>query len=324
MTGRLALAKPAVRVGQKARIALTGPSGAGKTWTALTIAQELAGDGRILLVDTEEGSGALYANRFNYEHLQWAPPYDPRELTATLAQARGYSVVIVDSLSHFWDDEGGTLDIVDSVAARHTSKNSFAAWKEGTPIQKDMVRGMLRCPAHVIVTMRAKTEYVLEQITDKNGRTVNVPKRVGLAPVQRAGLEYEFTVLGMLELNHQLVIDKSRCDLVADKRYLAGKAGDFARVFAGWLSTAEPEPEPPALADEATKGLIQQEIQRHKGERFGAVKAVLEAHGITPVPGWGNTLTQPQADALLGDLVQLTEGAVEPNGATPEPEAVTA
>src|SRR5579859_8010062 len=159
---RLSLAQPAVRAGQKARIALTGPSGAGKTWTALSIATVLAADeGKVLLIDTEEGSGALYADEFRYEHLRWMPPYDPRELTDTLGAAgHEYAVVIVDSLSHFWDDEGGTLDIVDSVAARSSSGNTFAAWKQGTPIQKDMVRSFLRCTAHVIVTMRSKTEYV--------------------------------------------------------------------------------------------------------------------------------------------------------------------
>lgn len=237
-TNRLSLAQPAVRTGQKARVALIGPSGAGKTWTALTVATELAQGGKVLLIDTEEGSGALYADKFKYDHLRWNPPYDPRELTSTLEQAKDYAVVIVDSLSHFWDDEGGLLDIVDSVAARSSSKNSFAAWKEGTPIQKDMVRAFLRIDAHAIVTMRAKTEYVLEQ-DERTGRTA--PKRIGLAPVQRAGMEYEFTVIGLLELNHQLVIDKSRCDQVADKRYLAGKAAQFGKTLAEWLAGAAPE-----------------------------------------------------------------------------------
>jgi hypothetical protein len=237
MADRLALAQAAVRTGQKARVALIGPSGAGKTWTALTVAGEFGK--KILLIDTEEGSGALYADKFAYDHLNWLPPYDPRDLTSTLETAgQNYDVVIVDSLSHFWDDEGGLLDIVDSVAARSSSKNSFAAWKEGTPIQKDMVRSFLRCGAHVIVTMRAKTEYVLEQ--DERGKTA--PKRVGLAPVQRAGLEYEFTVIGLLELNHQLIIDKSRCDLVADKRYLKGKSAEFGKALAGWLAGAAPTP----------------------------------------------------------------------------------
>lgn len=249
---RLALAKPAVRAGQKARIALSGPSGSGKTWSSLSIATEFAGaEGKILLIDTEEGSGALYADKFTYDHLVWAPPYDPRELTDTLRQAgEQYAVVIIDSLSHFWDDEGGTLDIVDSFAQRSTSGNTFAAWKQGTPIQKDMVRAFLRCAAHVIVTMRAKTEYVIEETVTASGRKTTAPKRIGVTPVQRAGLEYEFTILGQLGLDHQLVIDKSRCDEVADKRYQPKKEREFAKALKTWLDSAAPQeiPAEPAAA----------------------------------------------------------------------------
>src|SRR5260221_12402122 len=112
MADRLSLAQPAQRTGQKARVALIGPSGAGKTWTALTVGGEFGK--KILLIDTEEGSGSLYSDKFTYDHLNWLPPYDPRDLTSTLeAAGQNYDVVIVDSLSDFWDDEGGLLDIVD-------------------------------------------------------------------------------------------------------------------------------------------------------------------------------------------------------------------
>lgn len=251
---RLALAQPAVRAGQKARIALSGPSGAGKTWTALSISRYLRDDpsGKVLLIDTEEGSGALYADEFpglKYDHLRWLPPYDPRELTETLAGAgREYAVVIVDSLSHFWDDEGGTLDIVDSVAQRSPSGNSFAAWKQGTPIQKDMVRAFLRCGAHVLITMRSKTEYVIEETVSSNGRKSSTPKRIGVTPVQRAGLEYEFTFLCSLGLDHQLVVDKSRFAEVADKRYLPKKEVEFAKAIKAWLDGAAVEVQPTAPA----------------------------------------------------------------------------
>ncbi len=108
-------------------------------------------------------------------------------------QGDDYEVIVVDSLSHYWEGEGGTRDIVDAAAARARG-NSFAGWKEGTPAQNDMIMGLLTAPCHVVVTMRSKTEYVLEE---RNGR--QVPRKVGMAPIQRAGLEYELTVTADLD-----------------------------------------------------------------------------------------------------------------------------
>ena len=83
---RLNLAVPAQKQQLKARVAITGPSGSGKTYTALEWARVLAGDGTVLLVDTERRSSLLYADRFTFDALPWDPPYDLDDagLTETL------------------------------------------------------------------------------------------------------------------------------------------------------------------------------------------------------------------------------------------------
>jgi hypothetical protein len=259
----------AVRRGNKARVALAAPAGGGKTYTALVLATELADSGPILVVDTERGSASLYADQFEFQTLKWEPPYNPTELGQVIGEVAGdFAVVVVDSLSHFWMGEGGTLDMVDAASER-AKGNKFAGWKTGTPAQNDMVDAMLRAPAHVIVTMRSKMEYVQEK--DERGK-VNI-RRVGMAPVQRDGIEYEFTVTADLDIEHRLMVAKTRCSILADKVYRPGHAGEMGKALHEWLDGAEsdtaaraplasvPDDGPPPFT-EADETLVPVEVQR--------------------------------------------------------------
>jgi hypothetical protein len=244
------------RTGQKARVALSGTSGSGKTWTALSIATELANGGPILSIDTERGSSELYSDYFDFEALDWQPPYDPRELAQELkGLSKKYAVIICDSLTHFWQGEGGTLDIVDA-AGQRARGNKFAGWKTGTPAQNALVEALLTAECHVIVTMRAKTEYVLEE--DGKGRTA--PRKVGMAPIQRDGIEFEFTVTADLDQEHRLMITKTRCHLLADKVFQPKREREMAVTLREWLDGAvAAPPRSPVRAARACRWLIEQD-----------------------------------------------------------------
>lgn len=235
---------PAVKEQLKARVALDGPTGSGKTWTALSMATVLAEGGKIALIDTERQSSKLYANRFAFDVAIFEPPYEVPKLLESLraAEAAGYAVIVIDSLSHFWEGEGGVLDEVDAAAARSGGGNTFAGWKHGTPLQRNMVDTILGLDAHVIVTMRSKMEYVLEE----NEKGKKVPRKVGMAPVQRAGVEYEFTLVGDLDLEHRITITKSRCDPLADRVIQPDREAEAAAEFLAWLNDGTP---PPPRAD---------------------------------------------------------------------------
>jgi hypothetical protein len=264
----------------RARVAFDGTSGSGKTWTALQWATELVADTgqRIALVDTERGSASLYAGHFDFDVLEMTPPYQPERLNSALrdAEAAGYGCAIVDSWTHFWSGEGGVLDLVDDAAAR-SGGNKFAAWQVGTPAFKRMVDTILAVDMHVIVTMRSKTEWVLEE----NERGKKVPRRVGMAPEQRAGVEYEFTMVGDIDLEHRIVFSKSRCDRLADAVIQPGRAQEAAAVFKAWLADGEP------LADRNTVDAItsrvnaiepkerRTECKRRFKEEFGPVAQLL-------------------------------------------------
>lgn len=333
MTSRLGQAKQAVRIGKKARIALAGPAGSGKTWTALDLARVLAPDGKVLVIDTERGSASLYSDTYAFDELDWTPPYDPRQLSDTLKEAGAtYDVIVVDSLSHFWQGEGGTLDIVENTASRSASGNRFAGWKTGTPAQNHMVETMLHSAAHVIVTMRTKTEYVLE--ADSRGK--QVPRKVGMAPVQRDGIEYEFTVTGDLDIDHRLTISKSRCHLLGDKMFQPGRASEMAETLRDWLAGAEeappppPEPEPePAAATNGKKPRVKIEKTEDAGRGCpepdcdGKLLIVTLANsskfiGCSNFPGCRYTERPPKSEDEAGEapLAENTPPALEPEAST--------
>lgn len=223
----------------KARVALIGPSGAGKTYSALAIAEGLAGaGGRIAVIDTERKSARKYSDRFAFDVLElehFAPATYVEAIEA--AEAEGFDVLVIDSLSHAWIGKGGALEQVDEAARKSKGQNSFAAWRHVTPQHNALVEALVRCKCHLVVTMRAKTEYVLEQ----NERGKQTPRKVGLAPVQREGLEYEFDVVGEIDLDHDLVVSKSRCSEFAGKVVQRPDAKMGAALLR-WLSDGAPAP----------------------------------------------------------------------------------
>jgi hypothetical protein len=201
--------RKAERRKSKLRLALVGPTGSGKTFSALQLAFGLGT--KIGLIDTEHGSGDLYADLGNYDVITLEPPYTVAKYRDAIRafEEAGYDTIIVDSLSHAWSGEGGLLDKQGQLEASGRYRNSFATWREITPEHNKLVEQMLGSPAHIIATMRTKTEYVIE----KDDRGKNSVRKLGLSPVQRDGMEYEFTVVMDVAENHTARASKDRTSL---------------------------------------------------------------------------------------------------------------
>jgi hypothetical protein len=184
-------------------MALCGGPGAGKTWTGLALATGLGQ--HIALIDTEHGSARKYASDFDFDVCE-LESYHPQHYIDGMVAAYngGYDVLIIDSLSHAWAGKDGALELVDR-ASTMGRDNRFTAWRHVTPLHHKLVDTMLRLPMHLIVTMRTKVAYVIEE--DARGK--HVPRKVGMAPIQREGCEYEFDVIGDLH-NTVLTISKTR------------------------------------------------------------------------------------------------------------------
>lgn len=201
------------RAKSKARIAVVGPSGAGKTLSALYLAYGFTGDwAKIALIDTEHERGRFYANRSDlgtgkFLYAALTPPYTPDkyiDYVRSAAQAVGEDgVVIIDSFSHAWDNEGGVLEIKSEIAKRQ-GKNDYTAWDEAGKVQNNLVNTLLSVSCHTIITMRTKMAYAMEV----NDRGKTVPVKIGLAPVQRENTEYEFDICFQVNREHIACVSK--------------------------------------------------------------------------------------------------------------------
>lgn len=289
--------KPATREASYARIALSGPSGSGKTYTALTLAHSLAD--KVAVIDTERGSASKYVGLNGWQFDTVTPDsFAPLSLVEILgaASAGGYGCVVVDSLSHYWMGVDGMLEQVDR---RAKGGNNFGGWKEVRPDERRMVDALVAFPGHVIVTMRSKTEYVIEE----NDRGKKVPRKVGMKPEQRDGIEYEFDVVGDLDHDNTLTVSKSRIHTLA-KAIVSLPGEEFAQQIAEWLSDGV---KVPTVAEYRKQALSLESV--------GELRALFDevhSHRLASAPttdGEGRT-------GLLGDLIRHRASVVEK---APEP-----
>jgi len=298
---------PAVKEAEKARLALAGPSGSGKTWSALSIAQGLGQS--IAVIDTEKGSASKYAGDFSFQTLKLYS-YDPRDLPKALsaAAAAQFDVVIVDSLSHFWMGTDGLLAQVDRITRQSQSKNSWSAWKDANPMEQAMIDALLTFPGHVIVTMRTKTEWVVEEVNGKK-----TPTKIGTKPVQRDGIEYEFDLVGDMDLDNTLVVSKTRISSLTG-RVITRPDASLGELVREWLSEGVKLPtvrEYLARLDEATDAEQVRELYREvNGRNLGAAPC-------TNAAGQSTTLM-----ALITERGATLGGRVAPPAPAPPPGQV--
>ncbi len=253
--------KKAVKTEAKLRLAIAGPAGSGKTYTALSIATHLGGP--IAVIDTEHGSASKYADLFDFDVAEMHAPYHPDKYLRAIKEAAeaGYKVIILDSMSHAWNGEGGLLELADEAAKAMKTQNSFAAWKSITPIQNRLVEGVVGAPLHLIATMRSKTEYVQE----KDDRGKNTVRKVGMAPVQREGFEYEFDVFLDMDIDHNAIVSKTRCAAL-DGKVINKPAKQIADTLRTWLGTnpapvvvAQTTPAPALKAEPEVQTIAEQQ-----------------------------------------------------------------
>ena len=235
--------KKASRKAVRLRLGLIGPAGSGKTYSALKVAHHLGG--RIALIDTEHGSASKYAlpdggtperDGFTFDVLE-PETFSPQTYIEAIRSAgtAGYDILIIDSLSHAWIGKGGALELVDRAAAKARG-NSFAAWRHVTPLHNELVDTMLASPCHLIATLRSKMEYV-QEVDERTGR-MGV-RKIGLQPVQRDGIEYEFDVVGDLDQQHMLTVTKSRCPLLGEQ-VIPKPGSGLASILNDWLEGDTP------------------------------------------------------------------------------------
>lgn len=274
----------ALRIAQrsksKLRLGVSGPAGAGKTLGSLLVAYGICPDwSKICVIDTENNSADLYAD-YNQNGIQIGQfmvnpiqaPYSPEKYTNAIkeCEAAGMEVIIIDSLTHAWQGEGGLLDKKGQIEKK-AGYNSWTAWREVTPEHNRLVEAILQSKCHMLCTIRAKMDYVQEKDPD-TGKTVI--KKVGLQPVQRDGMEYEFTVFIDVDQNHQATSSKDRTSIIDGRVFMMNV--ELGKQFLNWLETGED----PSLIQPITSEQIN-EIYELSGKNAAICKEVLSGFGYS-------------------------------------------
>ena len=216
------------------KLGIAGPSGSGKSYSAIKLAEGLSGGHleKAVIIDTENGSAELYSHLGSYSVITMSPPYGPRNYVEAIKTAHkaGFEIIIIDSASHEWDGDGGCLDIHTKLGGR------YADWAKVTPQHKAFIDTILQTPAHFILTLRKKQDHAM---TTENGKTKMT--KVGLKEVQREGFEYELTISFDVEINHLATTSKDRTDIFMDRNPFLINA-DTGKELLAWANSAPLSP----------------------------------------------------------------------------------
>jgi len=190
---------------------------------------------KFAFLDTENHSALMYANEFNFDHAVLEGSFGIEKYTKAIIEAEklGYGGIILDSVTHGWNDAGGALDRVEAAASK-LKGNSYAGWKDVTPSIREFLNTIVRANIHIIACFRVKTEYV---DVERNGRKYK--EKVGLAPIFKEGAEHEFHLVAQMDLSHNLIIEKIRQGTTKylDDTITHSQPGEkFAKLLKTWLA----------------------------------------------------------------------------------------
>lgn len=225
--------KKATRKQVKLRLNISAPSGAGKTYSALRMANGLCGDwSKVAVIDTENGSASLYSHLGEFNTIDLTPPFTPEKYIEAInaCVAAGMEAIIIDSSTHEW---ACLIEENELLAQSKFRGNTWSAWSQTTPRHDKFINAVLHCPVHVITCTRSKMETVMGD--DKK------VKKVGMKDVQREGWEYELTIsLNIDRDTHLAIPSKDRTNLFEGKNpFLITE--ETGKQIAAWCNSGESE-----------------------------------------------------------------------------------
>lgn len=230
--------RKAERKKAKLRLGIAGASGSGKTWGSLEIATGIGG--KIGMIDTEN-RGYLFGDDFNYDIIVLeAPFYIDKYIEAIKTfEKKGYDILIIDSLSHAWEGQGGVLSTVDAGGGWFAKGG-----QQGNKDHNALIHAIISSKMHVITTLRAKTEYSMAP----NDRGKMSLQKLGLKPIQRENIEYEYTVFINMNQEKQGLVSKDNTKLFHGK-YLT-LTQDIGKELVGWLNNGKEDLSPEQLREQ--------------------------------------------------------------------------
>jgi len=195
----------------KLRLGISGASGFGKTYSALQLAHGMTQDwSKIAVIDTENSSASLYSDLGNFNVLNLSKPFSPERYIEAIeiCEKSRMEAIIIDSITHEWQGDGGCLQIHDQLGGR------FQDWAKVKPRHQKFIDRILQSKCHIITTTRRKTDYSLD--ISSNGKSKVV--KHGTKEITSEGFEYELSVnFELINENHMCKVSKDRTNLFSGK-----------------------------------------------------------------------------------------------------------
>lgn len=244
--------KPAVRENTFLLIALAGASGSGKTYSAMELATGIGDGARFAFIDTEARRGLHYADQFDFDHAELAPPFSPARYLEAVKEAEkaGYPCVVIDSMSHEHEGEGGLQDMADA-----TGVKGPAAWARPKAEHKKMMNALLQMRCHVVFCLRAHEKI---DMSKKDDRGKVIVESMGWQPVCEKNFMFEMTISMTLRPEAPGVYDPGLPKKIQDQHAPAFIPGqhitrEAGRMLAAWAAGAEMNLDHKKLWDKARR-----------------------------------------------------------------------
>ena len=278
-------------------IGLAGPSGGGKTFSAMRLAKGIAGNKPFAVIDTEAGRAKHYASEFVFDHADLIPPFRPGTYAEAIkaADLAGYPVIVVDSCSHEHAGEGGLLDWHEEELVRMAGDDwkrretcTMAAWVKPKMAHKQMVQRLLQVRAHLILCFRA--EQKIEMVRNAQGKMEIQAKKLASGftdwiPICEKNLLYELTASFILTpdepgIPHPIKLQRQLRDLIDLKAPLNEAFGKKLAEWAAGATTVQSQDNGPTEAPSASVTL-----KKDSGDAGTAPPINAPAAFIWNVPG---------------------------------------
>lgn len=247
--------KKAVREQVPILFGIIGPSGSGKTYSALRLATGIQRvmPGRITVIDTEHRRALHYSDEFDFDHLDFGPPFSAFDYMEAIEQAvvAGSRTIIIDSMSHSHEGEGGTLEWHDRIAKEQAARwkcsieaVQFGAWAEPKAAITKLKQKIIQLGCNVVFCYRAKEK--LKPPDRKKGEREMT--ELGWMPIGDMDLVYEFVANALLEPGSKGV-----------PQWMPGRPGEqrFSKIPKQFEAILNPGGKAPQLSEDLGEAMAQ-------------------------------------------------------------------
>ena len=223
--------------------------------------------------------GLHYADQFDFEHQDLKPPFAPSKYFDAVREGakRGFPCIVIDSMSHEWEGEGGVLEMANADKAKPPGN-----WIHPKASHRRMVGGFLQVGANLIFCLRAQEKL---DLSEKDDRGKVIIQSAGWQPICEKRFPFEMTASFTLNPLTPGVVDMELPHKIQDQHRMAFPPGQHISVEAGRLlgqwarGDAIETPDKP-LWDEARKAA-------HEGmqalRKFSSVLSSEDQAKLTPI-----------------------------------------